>query len=245
MLRRIGGDDADKALSTRIRDLVAPLRERLGEPVDGEPELTGTLRGLALRTLAVAAHDQDAINDCRSLLDAADRGDTVDPELLAAATTAVAATGGIDDYERLLAGYRNGSTPQEQLRHLYALAEFDDADLIRRTCELAMSGEVKTQNAPFLLRSCIANVRHGALAWEFVAQQWSTANDRFPTNTIVRMVDSVKLLIEDNEVRSVQSFFAEHPIPQAEATLRQILERQQVNARCAREQRAVLTALAT
>lgn len=245
VLRRIGGDDADSALSARVRSVLAPLRERLGEPVDGEPELTGTLRGLALRTLAVAAHDQDAIDYCRSLLDAADRGDTVDPELLAAATTAVAATGDVDDYERLLAGYRTGSTPQEQLRHLYALAEFDDADLIRRTCELAMSGEVKTQNAPFLLRSCIANLRHGAFAWEFVARHWSTANDRFPTNTIVRMVDSVKLLVEDNEVRSVQSFFAEHPIPQAEATLRQVLERQQVNARCASEQRSVLTALAT
>ena len=95
---------------------------------------------------------------------------------------------------RCSAGFRTAPTPQEQLRHLYALAEFDDEALILRTCEFAMSGEVKTQNAPFLLRTCIANRRHGAPAWAFVRDHWDEANERFPTNTIVRMVDSVKLL---------------------------------------------------
>jgi hypothetical protein len=34
---------------------------------------------------------------------------------------------------------------------LYALAEFDSSELIARTCEFALSTEVKTQDAPFLL----------------------------------------------------------------------------------------------
>ena len=52
-----------------------------------------------------------------------------------------------------------------------------------RTCELAMSDEVKTQNAPFLLRACIANRRHGAAAWTFVRQHWDEANERVPDAT--------------------------------------------------------------
>ena len=161
-----------------------------------------------------------------------DRGafSDIDPELVAAATVVVAATGGATDHAAMVEGFRTADTPQEQLRYLYALAEFDDAELIRRTCELAMSDEVKTQNAPFLLRACIANRRHGAVAWDFTARNWDETNRRFPTNTIVRMVDSVKLLTDPAVVTSVQAFFAEHPIPQAEATLRQILERQRVNA---------------
>ena len=55
-------------------------------------------------------------------------------------------------------------TPQEQLRNLYALAEFRDAELIAQTCELALSSEVRTQNAPFLLRACIANESNGSAA---------------------------------------------------------------------------------
>lgn len=227
---RMTPDDRRDAFAGRVRSLTGPALADLGEPVDGEDDLTGTLRGLLVRLAATLGRD-DAVRDrCRTWFDASRAGDQIDPELVAAATFVVAATGDADDHTAMLEGFRTADTPQEQLRYLYALAEFDDADLIRRTCELAMSGEVKTQNAPFLLRACIANRRHGALAWEFTARNWDDANRRFPTNTIVRMVDSVKLLTDPAVVASVQAFFAEHPVPQAEATLRQILERQRVNA---------------
>ncbi|MGI9052751.1 MAG: ERAP1-like C-terminal domain-containing protein, partial [Ilumatobacteraceae bacterium] len=90
-------------------------------------------------------------------------------------------------------------------------------------------GEVKTQNAPFLLRQCIANRRHGAAAWQFIRQRWDDANQRFPSNTIVRMVDPLRLLTDPSVAADVQAFFAEHPIEQAAKTLDQILERQRVN----------------
>ena len=244
VLRRYAPDEASlAALSTRTRSLIGPALGRLGDPVVGELELDAALRGLLLRTMGTIGMDQASINACREAIDASQAGREVDAEVLAAATTVVAATGDADMYEQLLEGYRRASTPQEQLRHLNALAEFNDENLVLRTCELAMSNEVKTQNAPFLLRSCIANPSHGAAAWSFVARNWEEANRRFPTNTIVRMVDSVKFLIGDAEVHSVQAFFVEHPIEQAESTLRQILERQIVNARCARSQRGVLATL--
>ena len=89
---------------------------------------------------------------------------------------------------------------------------------------------MKTQNAPFLLNRCIANRHQGAMAWAFVRQHWVAANETFPANTIVRMVDPVKLLTAPEVVADVQSFFSEHPIAQATKTLDQILERQRVNA---------------
>jgi puromycin-sensitive aminopeptidase len=101
---------------------------------------------------------------------------------------------------------------------------------------------VRTQNAPFLLRACIANENNGSAAWRFVAARWNDANDKFPTNTIVRMIDSVKLLTNDEDVAHVQSFFADHPIPQGATTLQQILERQLINATTIRAQRAPLLA---
>ena len=141
----------------------------------------------------------------------------------------MAATGDEAMYERLLAGYREAPNPQEQLRHLNALSEFDSEELMLRTCELAMSPEVKTQNAPFLLNLCIANRKHGAAAWRFVRQHWDEANAAFPSNTIVRMVGSVRLLTDETVAADVQAFFAEHPIEQAAKTLDQVLERQRVN----------------
>ncbi len=142
----------------------------------------------------------------------------------------IASTGDVDTYDQMLERFRSGATPQEQLRHLYTLTEFDDEALLMRTCEFAMSDDVKTQNAPFVLAQAIGNRHHGAAAWAFVRDHWDEANERFPSNTIVRMVSGVRLLNTPGAVDDTQSFFATHPIAQAAKTLEQILERQRVNA---------------
>ena len=244
-LSRLVDDDALDALQQRTRAMVGPALTTLGAPVADETDLAGKLRGLLTSTMGVLGNDAATIDRCRDLLLAADGGGTdLDPELIAAATTVVAASGDTATYERMLEGFRTGPTPQDQLRHLYALAEFDDADLIRRTCELAFSDDVKTQNAPFLLRLAIANRHHGTAAWQFLRERWSEANARFPKNTIVRMIESVALLTAPDDVHDVQSFFAEHPIEQSINTQRQILERQHVNAALrARESGPLATAL--
>ena len=233
-VRRMIGDDEPAAVTgfqARVRALAGPALADLGEPIEDESDLTAKLRGLLLALLAVQGADEAARERARGYYAAweADAG-SVDAELAAAATNVVAATGGDHEYERMLDRALHGPTPQEQLRHLYALAEFDSADLMQRTCELAFSDQVKTQNAPFLLRLCIANRLHGAAAWTFVRRHWTAANERFPRNTIVRMVDAVRLLDRPEQVADAAAFFSEHPIEQAVKTLEQILERQRVNA---------------
>ena len=242
LVSRIMGKADERAIFERmVRELCEPTLTRLGDPGNGEDDLTGSLRGLLLRTTALLGNDEPSIERCRQIV-ADSASTTVNPELLAAATTVVASCGGTTEYEQFLEGFRTSQTPQEQLRNLYALAEFRDASLIARTCELALSHEVRTQNAPFLLRACIANENNGSAAWRFVAEYWDEANDRFPTNTIVRMVDSVKLLTDNEDVEMVQQFFADHPIPQAVATLNQILERQLINSKATETQRPPLIA---
>jgi len=225
-------DDTDlERFQARLASLLKPVVVDLGEPDEVDDDLRAKLRGLVTGALAVLGRDQATIERCRELYDASlDHQTAVDPELVAVATSVVAATGGEADFARLLHGFQHGATPQDQLRHLYALAEFDDEALVLRTCALCFGDQVKTQNAPFVLRTCLANRRHGAAAWKFVRQRWDEANTKFPANTIVRMIDSVKLLTDASVVADVQDFFAEHPIPQAAKTLDQVLERQRVNA---------------
>ena len=222
---------AHDAFQQRVRTLAGPASQELGEPHDGEPDLTGKLRGLLTVALGVLGGDIGVQARCRELFDASTTDPTsVDPELTAAATSVVAATGDADTYARMRAGFSTASTPQERLRHLYALTEFDDEALLLETCEFVMTAAVKTQNAPFVLRSAIANRRHGGAAWAFVRDHWDEAIDRFPGNTIVRMADGVKLLNTPDLVADAATFFAAHPIEQAAKTLEQILERQRVNA---------------
>jgi len=233
-LRAIGrllDDVSYERFRSEVRRIVTPALDDLGwEPVDGEDDLRGKLRGLLVTLAAVLGADTSAIERCRAVLDRSrSQANSVHPELVAAATTVVATYGDTEVYDDMVDRFRNSDTPQEQLRYLYALAEFDSAELVRRTCELALGPDVKTQNAPFLLARCIAHRKHGRESWEFVRRNWNLANEKFPSNTIVRMIDPVKLLNTDDVETDVQAFFAERPIPQAAKTLEQILERQRVN----------------
>ena len=210
-----------------IRALVSPTYATLGaNPVDGEPDLTAKLRGLLLSTLAVLGDDESAQKRCREILF---NNATTEPELVAAATNIVAATGDAQDYEWFLGRFKDPSTPQDRIRMLYALAEFDDAELMQRTCDLAFSDEVKSQDAPFLITRAIANKYHGDIAWAAAQKNWAYANEKFPGNTIVRMVSSITTLNTPAHETQMASFFSEHPIPQAVKTLEQVLERQRIN----------------
>ena len=221
-----------------IRSLVSPAYETLGaEPVAGEQELTAKLRGLLLSTLAVLGADEAAQKRAREILF---NNATTEPELVAAATSIVASTGDAEDYEWFLGRFREPSTPQDRIRMLYALAEFDDADLMHRTCAMAFSDEVKSQDAPFLITRAIANKYHGDIAWAAAQKNWAYANEKFPGNTIVRMVSSVSTLNTPAHEAQIGAFFTEHPIPQAVKTLEQVLERQKVNVALRSREASVL-----
>ncbi len=229
--RLLDDGPAHEAFQERVRALVGPALMSLGAPRPDEAGLIGKLRGMLTSALGVLGGDAGVQARCREVFDATITDPTsVDPELAAAATSVVAATGGVDTFDRMRQRFSTGATPQEKLRNLYALAEFDDEALVLATCEFAMTSAVKTQNAPFLLHRAIANRRHGHLAWAFVCDHWEAANERFPANTIVRMVDAVKLLNTPELVDDAAAFFAAHPIDQGAKTLDQILERQRVNA---------------
>lgn len=234
--------DAETQFATFVTELASPALARLGwEPVAGESDLTAKLRGTLVQMIAIHGRNTEAQTRCRAILF---QNASTEPELVAAATNVVASTGDAEDYEWFVSHYRNPSTPQDQIRMLYALAEFDNADLIARTCEFALTSEVKTQNAPFLLNRCIANRKHGEQAWNFVRQHWQEENDNFPGNTIIRMASAVATLNTDAMEADIQSFFSEHPIEQAGKMLDQVLERQRVNTELRRrESEVVRTAL--
>ena len=228
-LSRIIDGDALVAFGRQVNALVAPALADLGwTPAPGEGDLRAKLRGLLITVSATLGSDVDAQRRCRAILD----GDhtSVDPELISAATAVVAATGDATDFDRFVEGFRTAPTPQEQLRNLYVLADFDAPELVQRACDFAFSADVRSQNAPYLLQRCIANRAHGELAWKIVRRNWEQANAAFPNPSIIRMVDAVKLLNTPEAVADVEGFFSEHPIKQSMTTLAQVLERQRVNA---------------
>ena len=228
-LDRVLDGEARPRFQGFVRALLGPVLRRMGwEPGADENELARDLRGTLVRALGVLGDDAEVHDRVKALHDGPDR-ERVDPAIMAAAVDVLAAAGGPDRFDQYVDCFKNAPTPQEQLRYLYALGSFPEEDLVRRALEMAVGGEVRSQNAPFLINRALNNRTNGAAAWRFVRQSWDALNDRLPSNSIVRMLEGVRSLSDPTVANDVFSFFAEHEVPQGARTLEQHLDRLRVN----------------
>ncbi|MBW3649407.1 MAG: M1 family metallopeptidase [Actinobacteria bacterium] len=224
------GEEDRPALQGFLRRLVGPAFERVGwTSQPGESEKTPTLRALLLDRLGTIGADpavqRRAAELHRSYLQ--DRA-SVDADIVPSIIHITAHIGGESDYHEFLERYRHPATPQEEVRYLMALASFHDEALLRRTLELAVT-EVRTQNAPFLINSALANLAHGPMAWQWVTERWDSLLERFPHNSHARMIESVSLLATPELAGEIRAFLTEHPVVAGQKTVEQTLERLDVN----------------
>jgi puromycin-sensitive aminopeptidase len=130
---------------------------------------------------------------------------------------------------------RHPATPQEEIRYLYALAEFQHEGLVRRTLDLALT-EVRTQNAPFLVAALFGTRVGGTQAWTFVKDHWSDITARFPDNLVPRMIQGTTNLLEPEVATDVEAFVASQPRLRDNKVVQQALEQLEVNVAFARRE---------
>jgi puromycin-sensitive aminopeptidase len=229
MADRVIPDTDRPVLQGAIRALFGPLAAELGwDPRPDDSERIPSLRASLLRVLGTIGAEPAVRTEAQRRFSAAATV-ALHPDTESTILDIVATTGGEAEFESFLTRYRNPSTPQEENRYLYALASFDDPDLATRTFDLAMS-EVRTQNAPFVLRSLIANRLTGPAIWQRITGEWDTMVSKFPSNILPRMLDGVRMLCNPPSLAAETTRFIEtHPLPAGGKTVEQILERLAVN----------------
>jgi puromycin-sensitive aminopeptidase len=232
-LDRIIGAELRPGLAALVRHRVTPAAERLGwEPEPGESELERQLRGDLLRALGILGDDRATQERARTLY-TRHRNDelTVDPNVLPALIAIVARTGDEEQYAWFLDHFKQARTPQEEQRYLYALAGFRQPELLSRTLDLTINGEVRSQDAPFLVRALLASPYSRGLAWEFVKEHWETMARQYPGSAYRRMWEGITALVSAEWERDVQAFFSSRRIVLGGKTLEQYLEQLRVGVR--------------
>ena len=230
LVDRVIGDDARPRFEAFVRDLVGPAFDRLGwTSQPGEDDRTGSLRATLVGALGTLGDDADVHAEAARLHDAylEDRS-AVDPDLVAPVVGILARTGGEAEYTSFLSRHRTPATPQEEVRYLYALAEFRHPSLVRRTLDMALT-EVRVQNAPFLIGQVMTNRVGGRAAWTFVKEKWDAIVDRFPSKLLPRMLESMTALVEADIAADVHRFLADHPLTSGEKLVEQAEERLDIN----------------
>jgi puromycin-sensitive aminopeptidase len=226
-------ESARPGLAGLVRDRLRPAAGRLGwEPRSGESELVRQLRGDLLRALGTLGDDPDVQAEARRRY-ARYRDDerSLDPNVLPAVIATLAASGGDGEYAEFGERFRQARTPQEEQRYLYALAGFRRPALLQQTLDRTLSGEIRSQDAPYVVRSLLAGVYGRGLAWEFVKTHWQTMARLYPPSAYRRMFEGVTGLVGRRWEEEVRAFFPAHGIELGGKTLEQYLEQLRIAVR--------------
>jgi puromycin-sensitive aminopeptidase len=232
-------------LEALVRDRVAPAFAALGwTPRPGEDELTRQLRGDLIRALGVLGNDGAVqARAAEVYAEALKQPGSVDPNVLPAVIAVLAHAGHPGRYEEFLAAFRSAKTPQEEQRYLYALAGFRDPSLLRQTLERTINPrEIRTQDAPFVVRSMLMSVYAREIAWDFVKRHWDTMDSLYPKHGMRRLAEGVTGLATRELEPDVHAFFAAKKPEFGGKVLAQYLEQLHVAVTMRERERAALGA---
>ena len=225
-LHRIIAPADRPALEAFVRDRVGPAVAQLGWlPAAGENELTRQLRADLLRALGTIGNDRNVQTRAAELYQGSKQGTlAVDPNVLPALIAILAYTGDVARYNEFWERFRSAATPQDERRYLYSLAAFQPVDLLQQTLARTINGEIRTQDAPFIVRLLLMSVHGRVLAWKFVKVNWETMDRLYPKNGLRRMLEGVIGLATPELERDAHEFFTSRKIDLGGKTLDQYLE---------------------
>ena len=202
----------------------------------GDDDETKAFRATAVALAGATAHDPQVLSAARTLvLQELDKPGSVEPTLLEVVVNLAALEGDAPLYDRYLARSKAATDPEERYRYLYGLTSFTDPALVRRTMDITLSDEVRSQDAKLVIGRMLFNSKR--LAWQLVRERWNEIQKKtgeFVGNTVI--VSSFASFCDAATAAEIKAFFTEHKVPDAERTLQQSLERIDTCARGAAAQ---------
>ena len=225
-LNRVIRSEERAALEALVRDRVMPAVKDLGwDPKPGESDLIRQLRGDLIGALGKLGSDPATQQQAAERYQQYRKDpSTADANVVPALVGILAHTGDEARYEEFSERYRTASTPQEERLYLFSLAAFRPKELLTRTLARTINGEIRTQDAPFIVGALMMNVDGREQAWEFVKTNWDQMDRLFPKQGLRRMCGGIVGLATPELEQDVRAFFISCKIDLGGKTLEQYLE---------------------
>ncbi|WCJ29383.1 aminopeptidase M1 [Euphorbia peplus] len=238
-VQRITADATPELLDDINQIFISLLQysaEKLGwDPKQGESHLDAMLRGEILTALSLFGHDstlneanrrfQEFMNDRNTPL--------LPPDIRKAAYVAVMRKASASDrtgYESLLRVYRETDLSQEKTRILGSLGSCPDPNIVLEVLNFVLSSEVRSQDAVFGL----AVSKEGReTAWVWLKEKWDYISKTWGSGFLMtRFVSAVVSPFASVEkAKEIEEFFASRSKPSIARTLKQSMERVNINAK--------------
>jgi puromycin-sensitive aminopeptidase len=161
----------------------------------------------------------------------------IDPNLLPALVSILAFIGDAARYEDFRARFKTAATPQEERRYLFSLAMFQQHNLLGRTLDMTLNGEIRLQDAPFMVSAVMNTVYGREQGWRFVKMNWDLLDRRFPKQGLRRMCGGITGFCKPELERDVREFFQARQVDLGGKTLEQYLEQLRIGVSFAERSR--------
>ena len=225
---RIATDDDRAKLAAVLRREFDPVYTSLGRPRPGESYDRQQLRAELMEALG-AAKDPTVLAEAKELTDRAydpgsrkDKG--LDPILTEAAIAVTAALGDVALYEKVMAASKDGRDPGLQSEALRTLALFTDPELVKRTLDYAVSGEVRNQDSWIPISKLLLSRDTREVTWRYIQENWDKVHAQFTTNSGSRIVSAAGSFCSVERRDEVSNFFATHKVNASERTLAKAID---------------------
>jgi aminopeptidase N len=224
----VSGSDRP-AFEAWVRDTFSPRMQELGWTAAPSDDVNRRqLRAGIFYLLGRFGNDPQAIEHAQKVTQSylQDPG-SVDPTMVRSALQIAALHGGPQLYDEFLAKAKQwkDKDPETYYSALFSLSDFSDPALLKRTMDMALSPEVRSQNMAFLIYGVMRNPAGTELAWQFMQTRWNDIVAKTGLRGAGRLVGATSMLCDPQSRQQVQSFFTEHKVPSAERTLQQATER--------------------
>jgi aminopeptidase N len=213
----------DGAFRAWVRSNFGPMMSKIGwAPGANESPDIHTLRGNLVHILGEVGEDPETIRQATSLAQQYLKDPNSVDASMAKEVLAVAARFGNEElFQQYVSAMGRMRAPEQFYNVGESLAEFRDPKVVEKVLELAVSDEVRNQDAAGLVSRVLSNSGSQKTAWEWVKAHWPAVEKKITMSSGPEIVNATRKFCSAEMGGDVQNFFSEHKVPSAERALKQ------------------------
>lgn len=236
-------DDLRAGLKPFVRQLTAEQLKRLGwEEATSDSHFDRLLRPMILG-LASYGEQPSVVNEAWRQFKAMKKPEDIHPDIRGVVYGTVARTGGLEDFEKMLALHNTSTNSEERVTLASALTGFEQPVLIQRALGEITSSDVRLQDAPYWIAYSFMN-RHARVAtWQWLIKNWAWLLKNMGRDlSFSRMpIYAGRCFSDEAFLPEFTAFFESHMSPAFERPVKQAVETIELQAAWKKRDLAALT----